>query len=324
MSKHLAAIENYDMDAYEKAKLRALVLGYFYKYSKDNWYAIDVERKFEIELETKPYKFVGMIDTLVTQDGAEISMLEHKTTVNPLDDLTHPYFRKLAYDLQINAYHMAQLLMDEELEQTIYDVVRKPRIRPRKLTKAHIEEIESGEYSGLPFASDETPNVEVGEAETPELYEMRLFADIIQKPNEYYRRVGQITRTQEQCVETYKMLNQVAQDMLDAHRRGHWHQNSSACSKFGSPCEFMSICCGVSDPSSDFWRKREGSDLSGENNLSVSRIHCFFECRRKYYYRYVEGIERNSQKPLALTFGGAFHECLESFWNSTRKGLEDE
>ena len=139
MSKHLAAIENYDMDGYEKAKLRALVLGYFYKYSKDNWYAVDVERKFEIELNTKPYKFVGMIDTLVTQDGAGISMLEHKTTVNALDDLTHPYFRKLAYDLQINAYHMAQLLMDEELEQTIYDVVRKPRIRPRKLTKAHIE-----------------------------------------------------------------------------------------------------------------------------------------------------------------------------------------
>jgi len=323
VSKHLSAIENYDMDSLEKAKLRALILGYFYVYSKDKWYAVDVERKFQIELETKPFKFVGMIDTLVTQEGYGLSMLEHKTTINPLDDLSHPYFRKLSYDLQVSAYHLAQLLMEEELEQTIYDVIRKPQIRPKKITKAMLEEIEDGEYAGLPF-TDEAPEIELGQLETPGLYEMRLFSNIIKEPKKYYRRVGGIRRTTEQCQETYKMLNEIADDILECHRRGRWHQNSSACSKYGSPCEYMSICCGVSDPSSDRWKKRQGSDLSGEFNLSVSRIHCFFECRRKYYYRYVEGIERNSEKPLALTFGGAFHECLESFWNSTRKDLEDE
>lgn len=322
MNKHLSAISHYNMDEYEKAKLRALILGYFYVYSKDTWYAIDVERNFEVELETKPYVFVGKIDTLITDDGCGLAMLEHKTTAESLDDLSRPYFRKLSFDLQINAYHMAQFLMEEELEQTIYDVIHKPRIKPRKIVKLAADEINDGSYCGITLKDPE--EVEAGQVETPALYEARLFADILMKPQKYYLRYGGIRRTQRQCVDTFAMLNGVAEDIINCHREGRWFQNSSACSKYGMPCEYMSLCCGTDEPSSDKWKQRKGSDISGEYNLSVSRVHCFFECRRKYYWRYVEGIERNRETPLALSFGSAFHECLESFWKSTVKEEEDE
>ena len=323
MSKHLQAISQYDIDEYEKAKLRALVLGYFYVYSSDTWHAIDVERNFEIELKVKPYAFVGKIDTLVTDDGCGLAMLEHKTTVTSLEDLNSPYFRKLSYDLQINAYHMAQFLMEEELEQTIYDVIHKPRIKPKKLTAKAAKEInDDGDYCGVTLKDPEL--VEVGQVETPALFETRLWADILENPRKYYLRYGGIKRTPAQCVETYEMLNGVAEDIVKCLNTGSWYQNSSACGKYGVPCEYMSLCCGTGDPSSDHWKKRKGSDISGEHNLSVSRIHCFFECQRKYYWRYVEGIQRNWETPLALSFGSAFHECLESFWKSTMKENEDE
>ncbi len=322
MSKHLAAIGQYDMDEYEKAKLRALLLGYFYAYSSDTWYAIDVERNFEVELETEPFVFVGKIDTLVTDDGYGLAMLEHKTTAESLDDLSSPYFRKLSFDLQINAYHMAQFLMEEELEQTIYDVIHKPRIKPKKLTKSAVEEIEDDTYCGLSLK--QPVDVEAGDVETPELFETRLFSDILANPKKYYLRYGGVRRTPQQCMDTYKMLNDVARDILRCHRGDYWFQNSNACSKWGVPCEYMRLCTGESTPSGVEWRERKGSDISGNFNLSTSRIHCFFECRRKYYWRYVEKIERDRQAPTALSFGSAFHECLESFWKSTVKEKENE
>lgn len=319
MSKHLAAISNYKMEEYDKAKLRALVLGYFYRYAADTWYAVDVERNFEIELKVKPYVFVGKIDTLITDDNHGLVMLEHKTTVNDLGDLNKPYFKKLAYDLQLSAYHMAQLFMEEELEQTIYDVVHKPRIRPRKLKKADIEELQVGHYCNL-VLHDPIPALDVGDVETPGMYEARLFSEILADPDKYYLRHGNLRRTTAQCEETYLTLNTIADHIRDARVNGSWYQNSSACSKFNTPCEYINICCGTSRPDDGSWRERKGSDLSGEFNLSTSGIHTFMECRRKYYYRYVERIERDrEEQPLALTFGSAFHECLESFWNSTKK-----
>lgn len=324
MSEHLKPIDDYDMDAYEKAKLRALLLGYLIRYADEQLYALDVEREFQIELDVKPFVFVGKIDTLATQTGSERINLEHKTTTTSLEDLSHPYYRKLAFDLQISAYHLAQLLMEEELDQTIYDVVRKPMLRPKKLTKAAITEIESGEYSGIPFKEDYSLELEAGDTESPELFEMRLFADIIANPDNYYLRHGNITRSQQQCVDTFQLLNTVAQDIVNCCKNNAFYQNDKACSNFNTPCEYISLCCGTSDPTSDEWKKREGSSLSGDESLSVSKIACFMECRRKFYWRYVQKIQRNRETPLPLSFGGAFHECLESYWNSTRKDVQDE
>ena len=318
-NEHLECVADYDMDSYDRAKLEALLFGYFYKYSSQDWVAVDVERDIQVELDVKPYQFVGKIDTLITDDSGQLVMLEHKTTAESLDDLTKPYFRKLAYDLQISAYHMAQFLMEEELSHTIYDVVHKPRIRPRKLKKADVEEIESGSYCEFPLKVE--LEVEVGDQEPPVLYKIRLLNEILRNPDKYYLRYDSITRTSEECVATWKFLNEIAEDIVHCKTNDRWHQNTSACSKYNTPCEYMDLCCNVGNPDdTNRWRAREGSNLSAEHNLSVSGIQCFLTCKRKYYWRYVRRIERNrTTEPLALTFGSAFHECLESFWNSLRR-----
>lgn len=91
---------------------------------------------------------------------------------------------------------------------------------------------------------------------------------------------------------------------------------------YGSPCKFLGICSGHDTPDSDKWRRKKerhpelGDAIEHDADaLTNSRIRTFQTCRRKHFYEYELGIERQDEdEKEALYFGAMFHAALEAWW----------
>lgn len=311
-----------DLDDFEKAKAAVLLTGYDRIWQEAKWEVVDTEREVTFEIPQTAWSYSGKVDTLVTGYGEHLVMVEHKTTTQDLADKTAVYFSKLSFDPQISRYHLAQWLMDEPIDQTIYDCIRKITARPKRVTAAQKDVLlTEGTYldeevTGIKLV--DTTEIESMGKETPELYEIRCRQDVLGNLSKYFSRKGNIRRSTEQLVDTLGVLQQIAIDIDSATAYNHWYQNTASCKAFNSPCEFLPLCMGISDPSSDSWEKRSGGNTD-PRMLSHSRAGCFQLCRRKYYWRYVEGIQRVGRESDALTFGSVIHEALEAWWLTQTK-----
>jgi ATP-dependent helicase/DNAse subunit B len=91
---------------------------------------------------------------------------------------------------------------------------------------------------------------------------------------------------------------------------------------YGSPCKFLGICSGYDSPDSDKWQRKTQVhnelpiiDGDGRDYLSNSRIRSFQTCRRKHYYEYELGIERqDDEERECLVFGTLLHSALNQWW----------
>ena len=316
--------ESEDLTEFDKVRAAALMTGYDRHWGEQTWDTVAVEKEVSFEIPQTAWSYAGKIDTLATGNGSSLVMIEHKTTTQDLSKKTAVYFSKLSFDEQISRYHLAQWLMEEPLDQTIYDVIRKITTKPKRLTKADKVEIEGGTYKGHELPSEAVSGALELEREDVQLYQLRVRSEVLDDPERYFLRKGNIQRSTEQLVETLAVLQQLVVDIDNSDAYNHWYQNGQACNMYNSPCEFLPLCMGISDPGSDTWAKRTGSSISGPRVLSHSRASCFQLCRRKYYWRYVEGIKRDEASSPALTFGSAIHQALEAWWMSNDKEKEDE
>jgi hypothetical protein len=99
-------------------------------------------------------------------------------------------------------------------------------------------------------------------------------------------------------------------------------RNSGACMLYGAPCKFLGICSGHDTADSDKWQKKSAKHAelpeeiqAGKELLTNSRIRTFQTCRRKHYYEYELGIERQDEEEReALYFGTLWHVALEAWW----------
>ena len=317
-----------DLTDFDKVRAAALMTGYDRHWGEQQWDTVAVEKDVLFEIPQTAWTYAGKIDTLATGSkyyGSALVMIEHKTTTQDLSKKTAVYFSKLSYDEQISRYHLAQWLMEDPLDQTIYDVIRKITTKPKRLTKADKVEIEGGTYNGVELPSEDIEETLELEREDVRLYQLRVRREVLDNPEKYFLRKGNIQRSTEQMVETLAVLQQIVVDIDNAEAYNHWYQNTQACNMYNSACEYLPLCMGISDPGSDTWVERTGSSISGPRVLSHSRASCFQLCRRKYYWRYVEGIKRDEASSPALTFGSAIHQALEAWWmTDSSKEKEDE
>ena len=314
-----------DLTDFDKVRAAALMTGYDRHWGEQQWDTIAVEKDVLFEIPQTAWSYGGKIDTLATGNGSSLVMIEHKTTTQDLSKKTAVYFSKLSYDEQISRYHLAQWLMEEPLDQTIYDVIRKITTKPKRLNKADQAEIATGTYKGVEIPPGDSERALELDREDVRLYQLRVCKEVLDSPEKHFLRKGNIQRSTEQMVETLAVLQQIVVDIDNAEAYNHWYQNTQACNMYNSACEYLPLCMGISDPGSDTWVERTGSSISGPRVLSHSRASCFQLCRRKYYWRYVEGIKRDEASSPALTFGSAIHQALEAWWmTDSSKEKEDE
>lgn len=253
--------------AYEHEMVAQLLTCYFWY-----WESLDAamevvhtEYQFEIPIlnpatghPMRGKRYAGKIDKLVMVDGL-LTIMEHKTTAQSLDP-DSDYFKRLRIDSQIGNYFLAARQLGFDVQQILYDVIRKPTLRPKEIPLLD----EDGVKVVLDAAGERVRNKDgktwrqTGDAalgytlqtrtETPGEYGQRVREAIVAEPEKYFtRRV--IARTEQDVVEAQQALYDKAQRLAYHQRTGSFPRSTGSCIGFGR-CACFNLCTSGFDPSS--------------------------------------------------------------------------
>ena len=203
-------------------------------------------------------------------------------------------------DTQVSGYILAAQSMfpDEYIAGCIYDVLRKPDVRPKKATppekrryrKRDAVQIAAGmveDAAELLYKNqrlhDET-YVEFGN---------RVAEKIMTSDKVQFRRT-RVARTQSDLFDHMQDIKEIAQLIQYCETQGHSPRNPDACHKWGRPCEFYEHCANGEDiatsgrfakseyvknlksASHSFWHlpkpTRESTSTSGERRTVTTSI----------------------------------------------------
>lgn len=233
-------------DSYQEMTLLALFEGYQKRWLESDrmtYETIGTEMRFDAPLmnpetggTSKTFHLAGKIDALAKEKATgKVVIVEHKTTgqdIGPGSD----YWRKLPIDGQVSGYYCGAEALGHQASTCLYDVIRKPTIKPYKATPEEKRKYnKDGSLSKACREFDETPD---------EWYE-RLSADIESRPDYYYARI-EISRSDNDLLEYLFDMWAVSREIADAQRMNRWSRNPQACSVFGT-CEYFGVCTGEQD-----------------------------------------------------------------------------
>jgi len=312
-------------------KCRALIVGYDVRWSSMDWIPQSIEQTWvadllnpETQRNSRTFRIGGKID-LIYQRAGKLGLVDHKTTSQDIADPESPFWRVLAIEGQASHYHLLTWQNGIKLDEAVWDVMRKPQISPKKLSKAERTAIVANrEYCDYLVSQASLDSLQTDERETLELYEARLTRDCtVERPEHYFQR-RPVPRLDSELIEYAKELWEHGQEILHARNTNRHARNSGACLLYGTPCKFLGICSGHDTPDSDKWARKanvhsELRELEGDGRdvVTNSRIRCFQTCRRKHYYQYEMGIERyDEEEREVLLFGHVWHHALAAWWSA--------
>ncbi len=321
-----------DTEALRVAIIRGLLFGYHHRWLDEPWQVHEIESEFHVPIfnpdtrrPSRHFTHAGKVDGLVSRDGRTY-LLEHKTCRDDLGP-DSPYWKRLTIDTQISGYLLARWHLGQRLDGVLYDVIRKPEIRPRKLSDREEKQLTiTRRYCGSPLddTAYELWRKDPASRETPAMFEARLAQDTLARPDWYFaRRI--IVRLDQELLTYARELWQTAREMHLAERAQDRRRNDRACMAYDRPCEYLDVCAGHDRLDNPRWKKLvtihpELEDVTdGHRTLTHSRIASFATCRRKHHYRYELGLTRwEEAEPLAL--GHLLHQALAAWWQSESAG----
>jgi hypothetical protein len=239
--QHLNALDYADMalrqakaDPFDYHTARALMVGYHARWAAEQLEVVAVEKEFRAALvnpdtgkQSVTYQLGGKLDALCKIDG-RIYLVEHKTTseeCGPGSD----YVRRLRLDGQVSLYYQGARALGYDVAGVVYDVIRKPGLRPYQV----------GQRRKV--------------AETPEEYGARVLADIEEQPERYFQR-HIVVRLEEEEREAMADVWATARAMREGELAGRYPRNVDACIRFGRACSFFDLCTGVATPQDNRFR----------------------------------------------------------------------
>ncbi len=226
-----------------REKLRRLRAAYDWKWGDDGLEIIEPERQFRVEINGITYE--GKTDGVGRFVGDEREgLIERKTTSDDVGPVSF-YWHKLRLDTQVGLYGLA--FGGQYPSFILYDVVRKPTISPKRLTKAELARIKKDmkvhgafEFYRETFGEDVARIALETGRETIELYGARLTHDIGERSGFYFARQT-VPRTSADYETLAADLEAEVQFIEHARKIGHHPRNPDACNAFGT-CRFFGLC----------------------------------------------------------------------------------
>jgi hypothetical protein len=198
-----------------------LLRGYDVQWSHQRLEIVGVEDEFRAPLinpttmrSSKTWTLAGKIDARATLDGRRL-IVEHKTTsedISPAAD----YWLKLQMDHQLSIYTIGAEALGWPPDGCLYDVIKKPAIRPLEVNSRRTE------------------------PETPIEFRARLRAAIEEEPERWFQR-KEIPRTEMQLIEFLYDAWAQGRSMADDHAAERAPRNPEACHLFGR-CSMWAVC----------------------------------------------------------------------------------
>lgn len=321
-----------------QSKLRALMVGYHLRFRAEvDRYRITHVEEFTgaglINISTgarsKTFAFGGVMDVELF-DGDQPGVMDHKTTSDSIENPDSPYWRQLVVESQIDHYMLLKHAHGERVMWAVWDVVKKPTISPRQITKAEmVALVETRTWCGIEMEDEAIEEAQLSGRETFALYEARLVNDCSEvRPEAYFQR-RRIPRMDSQLAEYATELWDLGQEIIQARRNDRHPRNSGACMLYGSPCKFLGVCSGHDSIDSANWQWKafvhaeiKGFDdgEGGRSLLTNSRLRTFQTCRRKHFYQYELGVERvQDDERESLIFGQAWHHAMAAYFTQIKE-----
>jgi hypothetical protein len=216
----------------------------------------------------------------------------------------------------------------------VYDVLRKPDQRP--------SDVPLLDEDGIKIVHDavgqrvrtkdgkkwrQTGDTELkytlqSRPETPEEYGARCLEAIAENPSKYYAR-GVVVRLEADEREAAQDMWNTASLMRDARRLNMYPRNVDACISWGSECDYLNACSGITDLNDPlFYRFEEDihEELAEEgvattltddaSLLTQSAMRAYRSCPRKFKNRYILRM-RPLKKKEAQSTGHSVHAALD-------------
>ena len=260
----LAVIPN-TAEPFDAAMARALIIGYDTRWADQALTTLAVEREFRCALvnpgtgaPSRTWELGGKIDALAEDADDRTLLVEHKTTIS---DITPggEYWKRLRLDGQVSIYFEGARASGFDVATCLYDVLRKPSLRPLKATPP-----EARKYTkqGYLYANQRDAD------ETPDQYFDRLCAAIAEDPMAYFQR-GDVVRLDAEMADAMFDVWQLGRQIREADLAQRWPRNPDACTNYGRTCSFFGVCCGEEslDDTTRFQRLADPhAELSGVNH----------------------------------------------------------
>lgn len=331
----LELLETICSDPLVKARVRALLRAYHLRWQKQDLTVLEIEQVASSDLfnpetsaKSRSFQMAGKKDVLLEEAG-KLWLMDHKTCSEDIADPSSPYWKQLVIEGQHLHYSLLEHLNGKRVEGAIWDVMRKPSISPKQITKTDQQAIKiTNSYCCGEVTEEDIQEMLQTGRENYHLYELRLFNDATRERPDWYFQRQRVARLDNELLEYAGELWGHTQDLLISRRENRWPRNSGACMNYGRPCVFLGICSGHDTSDSDKWTRKAWMHnelpVFGEGNgrelLTNSRIRCFQTCRRKHYFEYELGIGRVEEDEAAsLYFGTVWHEVLAVYFQQWRK-----
>lgn len=217
-----------DAEPFERAKARALVRGYDEAWSGQKEPVLGVELRYEAPLRrpggsraSRRWRMTGRMDALVVGADSATYVLEHKTTSEDISDGA-PFWDRLMLDTQVSCYVDGAAALGHKVSGVIYDVIRKPALKPLQVNKRRSAE------------------------ESPDEYEARVLSATADGVH-YQRRL--ITRSEAERAQHARDTWATSLTLAEVTRRAQRDKtlpppNPTACHKWGRACEYLPVCTG--------------------------------------------------------------------------------
>jgi hypothetical protein len=210
-----------EKDEFTRAKAEAMLVGYTAQWAEQSVKIISTQVGFRVPIlhpetgEAHPeFEYTGALDALAWVNGRKM-VLESKTSGEDISPGSGYWQRVVALDPQVSMYLLASEQDGLDVVGCLYDVAKKPELRPKK-----------GETAGD--------------------YRDRCAMDIASRPDHYFQR-REIVRLESEARAYQQDLWDYACMLTEAERIGRFPRNPDHCRKFGRPCEYLAVCMGEAD-----------------------------------------------------------------------------
>jgi len=246
LSAGLAAMRSSpDVDAFALATCEMLLIAYTALYGDQTLRTIAVEQRFEVPLlnpatgaASRTYVIGGKFDGIAA-DGDRLLVVEHKTTGADIEEGSLYWKKVQSLDSQISVYIAGAKASGYDVHAALYDVVRKPGMKPLKATPE-----ESRKFTKVTKANP-VSRLYAGQRETDETpaeYAQRVADDIAERPDRYFARAPIVRLEADEKDHAYDTWQQ-ARMMREAELAGYAPKNPDSCSAFGG-CPYLPVCSG--------------------------------------------------------------------------------
>lgn len=263
---YAAAPDNFDDWEWkiEEMTVRALLSGYFWRWMDSGIRYICAEQKFNLKIKhpktqrsVTGWEWAGKIDAIVELVDLRLAVKENKLLSESLDSDSDLY-RRLQIDSQISGYIVAAREMGYPVDTVLYDVTRKPTIKPTDIPlldqdglKVVLDRTGTRVLTkqGKPrqTADTELGYVVVSRKMTPDEWGEKIVADIGERPDYYYAR-REIPRLDKDLEEWKAEMYEVQRTISEAQKYNRWFKTVSK--NTCDHCPYFGLCSTGFDPQS--------------------------------------------------------------------------